>query len=82
MFQQLGQQVKSLTALLERTRLQDEWPDLQLVATCNSKEVAICKLNPKQFIYSQREETTGQQCGKSRTFHLKVTITLSFTEIF
>lgn len=71
--QQLKERIKSIM----QTRVQDEWPELHLLMCLGSgkgasKDIGICKLEPRHFAHSQNIDCKGPGCDVPMNFVFKV----------
>ncbi|KAM7358215.1 ferlin family C2 domain-containing myoferlin misfire [Cochliomyia hominivorax] len=69
----LTQYCNELYYLLSTSLVQDSWPDLLLVLLGGDKEIGYCKLNAKHFMFSLKEQESGDrsECWKLRNFIFK-----------
>lgn len=66
---------KEINALLASSRLQDELPDLMIILSSSTKDIAICRINAKFFLFPPRDKpeyNENVQCWLVRNFVLKV----------
>lgn len=63
-----------LQHLLTRSLAQDEWPELILTLHSGGKDVGLCRLNAKTFIYPGRDQDTNysSHCWQLKNFIFKV----------
>ncbi|KAH8319290.1 hypothetical protein KR067_002918 [Drosophila pandora] len=73
---ELQRLVGEIAALSGMARLQDEWPELVLYLSAGGKDLGVCRLNAKLFVYLTKQQSNTKQdtlCFRLKSFTFKST---------